>query len=99
MNGVAGQRWLTLTARVTLPVRPSVRKTRSTAPTPSAVQNGRRPSTPSSSPAALLRAQTWVSRLWLLPSPSSEFGSRLGSPRVSSTLSGPRLLALVESMS
>jgi hypothetical protein len=38
MNGAAGQAWLTLTARVTGPVRPSRWNTRNTAPTPSEVQ-------------------------------------------------------------
>ncbi|MDM4784579.1 hypothetical protein QTS76_36515 [Micromonospora sp. b486] len=87
-NGVAGATWLTLTTRVIRPVRPSARNTASTAPTPSEVQYGSRPSTPSSSPTALLRAQTWVSRL------CAEVSSSPVS--VSTTLSGPRLLAAVE---
>jgi hypothetical protein len=55
--------------------------TESTAPTPEVVQNGRVPSTPSSSPIALLREQTWV--------------SRPGVSGVSMRLSGPRLDAPV----
>ena len=66
MNGVAGHASLRLTTRVTCVTSPSVPRgpnTASTAPTPSGVQNGRAPLTPSSSPTATLRAQTWVSRL------------------------------------
>src|SRR5262245_474449 len=58
---------------------------------PSLVQNGRDPSTPSSLPIARLREHTCVSRLWV-PSSFLSFGS--GS--VSTTLSGPRLDALVD---
>ena len=86
---------LTLTTLVgctTLPRASRGPITDSTAPTPSPVQNGREPSTPSSSPTAALRAQTRVSRLDLAPLSSS--GSD-GSPGVSTMLSGPRLLALV----
>src|SRR5882762_552670 len=64
--------------------------TDSTAPIPSGVQNGRLPSTPSNCPIARLRAQTWVSRLWV---PVSVLSFGLG--RTSTMLSGPRLLALL----
>ncbi|BCJ68424.1 hypothetical protein Prubr_54450 [Polymorphospora rubra] len=84
---MAGATWLTLTTRVAGPVSPSARKTASTAPTPSAVQYGRRPSTPSRAPTARLRAQTWLSRL--------RADSRGSVAWVSTTLSGPRLLAAV----
>ena len=57
--------------------------TDSTAPTPPPVQNGRAPLTPSSSPTAALREQTSVSRLSL--------------SGASTMLSGPRLLAPVDS--
>src|SRR6478609_11299612 len=66
--------------------------TDSTAPTPSPVQNGRAPFTPSRAPTAALREQTRVSRLALYPLAS--FGCD-GSAGVSTMLSGPRLLALV----
>src|SRR5258705_13154421 len=86
-NGVAGHASLRLTTRVAGPVMPSRLNTASTAPTPSLVQNGRAPLTPSRSPTALLRVHTWVSRLSLPLSGSA------GSGRVSTVLSGPRLLA------
>lgn len=76
---MVGQGWLTLTAW------PG--KTFSTAPVPPGVQYGRAPLTPSSSPAALERAQTRVSSDCLPGSP--------GLGRVSTTSSGPRLEAPV----
>src|SRR6478735_3804191 len=99
MNGavVVWHGSLTLTTRVgwaTSPRASRVTMTDNAAPTPSPVQNGREPSTPSSSPAASLRVQTRVSRLGLKP--LSSLGSE-GSPAVSTMLSGPRLLALVAS--
>ena len=48
-----GQAWLRLTTPVIGPSEPPVRNTPSTAPTPSGVQNGRRPSTCSSCPISL----------------------------------------------
>jgi hypothetical protein len=93
---MAGQAWFTDTARVTVPVRPSLRNTRSTAPTPSLVQKGRLPSTPSSRPTARLRAQTWVSRLWLPASGAPSSSTAPGTGKVSSMLLGPRLLADVD---
>ena len=59
---------LTLTTFVGLTTLPRASRgpiTDSTAPTPSPVQNGRDPSTPSSSPTAALREHTRVSRLGL----------------------------------
>src|SRR5262250_652640 len=85
-----GHASFTLTTRVTCPSPERVPNTASTAPTPLAVQNGRLPSTPSSTPTALLRAHTWVSRLCL---PASSLLA--GSGRVSTMDSGPRLLAPV----
>ncbi len=79
-NGLTGQGWLTLTALAT---GPTAGKTFSTAPTPSAVQYGLAPLTPSNSPTAFDRAQTWV---------SSD-----GLPGLSTTSSGPRFLAEVDS--
>src|SRR5262249_53731794 len=95
MNGRAGHASLRLTTRVTGPLVPSRWNTASTAPTPPAVQNGLPPPTPSRSPTALLREQTRPSRLRLpapAPAPSA---LRAGSGNVSTTLSGPRLDALV----
>src|SRR3984893_5745250 len=70
--------------------------TDSTAPTPSPVQNGRDPSTPSSWPAAALREQTSVSRPALNPASEGGLPALIwaGSAGVSTMLSGPRLLPL-----
>src|ERR1700686_2654129 len=70
--------------------------TDSTAPTPSPVQNGRDPSTPSSWPAAALREQTSVRRPALNPASDADLPALIwaGSAGVSTTLSGPRLLPL-----
>lgn len=81
-----GQSWLTLTTRTGALTSPDPSRgpiTDSTAPTPSSVQNGREPSTPSRSAISLLRAQTVV--------------SRLVRSAVSTMSSGPRLLAEVDS--
>ena len=79
-SGVVSHGSLTLTTLVgctTLPRASRGPITDSTAPTPSPVQNGRAPSTPSSSPTAALREQTRVSRLGLAPlSSSGSDGSR-----------------------
>src|SRR3954452_7713220 len=99
MKGAAGQASLTLTTRVGLVTYPAAFRgpiTDSTAPTPPLVQNGREPSTPSSSPIVLLRSHTWVSRL-CLPSSGLPWSSLApGTGSVSTMDSGPRLLAAVE---
>src|SRR5579884_1699698 len=89
---------LTLTTRVgctTLPRASRGPITDSTAPTPPPVQNGRDPPTCSSSPTSLLREHTRVSRLGLNPAAAgvAPAASLAGSAGVSTTLSGPRLLA------
>src|SRR3954453_8695405 len=91
---------LTLTTRVglvTCPARSRGPITDRTAPAAPGVQNGRAPLTPSSSPIALLREQTWVSRLSraVLAVISSAFLAGFFG-RVSTMSSGPRLLAAVE---
>src|SRR5450432_1327194 len=91
MKGFAGHSWLTATTLLIGPVRPALWITESTAPTPSLVQYGRCPSTPSSWPTAMLREHTCVSRLSL---PLSLL--LLGSGNVSMMLSGPRLLPALD---
>ncbi|MCQ0005832.1 hypothetical protein [Actinomadura madurae] len=74
MNGVltapcSSLRLTTRTGRGTVPSAARGPKTARTAPTPPGVQNGRAPLTPLNSPTALLRSQTWVSRLFF-PEPA-----------------------------
>src|ERR1700738_4455063 len=70
--------------------------TDSPAPTPSPVQNGRDPSTPSSWPTAVLREHTSVSRPALNPASDADLPALIwaGSAGASTALSGPRWLPL-----
>src|ERR1700681_3829922 len=79
---------------MTLPRASRGPMTDSTAPTPSPVQKGSDPSTPSSWPTAALREHTCVSRLALNPASDAELPPFIfaGSAGVSTMLSGPRLL-------